>query len=409
MEGESISSIKVEVEPGKQTTRSAVINMLLTGVGVGMLSVPGAVAEAGYILGFLILIATGILGILYVQLLRLCMTPTTQNYEDIGRDAFGRIGLICVTIALNAALIGTGCLLMLLLGSNSVKLFPQLEQKYWILCWGAAMLPLSWLRTMKHVGYVSGTVGVAALVILLVSIVIGGILHAVDEKDVHSYDPAPQSFVGLGITFASMTFGYAVSCTSTTILHDMKHPHERSRAIYISMIILIILYCIIAASGYAGWGHQLLTYDTVIDAMAPTGEKISVVAYLAILSILVVCATHYVVLMNPSFRIVEKALNVTDKPIIWSLLIRTLMVGFTIIIPILIPSFQGLVGLLGSVCFSLIHNFYPVIFWLRLSYLRGRRVDSSPRKIAAIVGLGFILAVSAVGSSFGIYQSIILL
>ncbi|KAF4651067.1 hypothetical protein FOZ61_010803 [Perkinsus olseni] len=409
MDADSQSSVKVGVEPGKQTTRSAVTNMLLTGVGVGMLSIPRAVAEAGYVLGFFILIACGLLGIFYIQLLRLCMTPTTQNYEDIGRSAFGRVGLVCVTVALNAALIGTSCLLMLLLGSNTVKLFPKLEQAYWILCWGAVMLPLSWLRTMKHVGYVSGTVGVAALLVLLVSIVVGSILNAVNRRDVLSYDPAPQSLVGLGITFASMTFGYAVTSTSTTIMHDMKYPNERSRAIYISMTILIILYCIIAGSGYAGWGHQLLTYDTVIDAMAPTGEKISVVAYLSILSILVVCATHYVVLMNPSFRIVEKALKVTEKHILWSLLVRTIMVGFTILIPILVPSFQGLVGLLGSVCFSLIHNFYPIIFWLRLSYVRGRRVDSSPRRIAAVIGLGFILVISAVGSCFGIYQSIIVL
>ncbi|KAF4675316.1 hypothetical protein FOL47_007933 [Perkinsus chesapeaki] len=404
---ESTSSIKIEA--GKQTSRSAVTNMLLTGVGVGMLSIPRAVAEAGYVFGFVLLILCGALGILYIQLLRLCMTSETHNYEDIGRAAFGRIGMISVTVALNAALIGTSCLLMLLLGSNSVKLAPQIDQRYWILIWGGIMLPFSWLRTMKHVGYVSGTVGVAAVFVLLVSIVVGGIFKAINRDSSATYDPTPASFVGLGITFASMTFGYAVSCTSTTILHDMKYPEQRSRVINISMSILIVLYFFIAAAGYAGWGHELLTFDTVIDAMSPTGHKLSVIAYIAIFSILVVCATHYVVLMNPSFRIVEKALRIEDKNILWSILVRTIMVGFTILVPILIPSFQGLVGLLGSVCFSLIHNFYPTIFWLRISYLRGERLDGSAERMAVVGGLGALLVISAIGSCFGVYRSIMVL
>eukprot|EP00453_Perkinsus_chesapeaki_P000018 CAMPEP_0185924846 /NCGR_PEP_ID=MMETSP0924C-20121207/12977_1 /TAXON_ID=321610 /ORGANISM="Perkinsus chesapeaki, Strain ATCC PRA-65" /LENGTH=61 /DNA_ID=CAMNT_0028660573 /DNA_START=70 /DNA_END=252 /DNA_ORIENTATION=+ len=61
---------------------------------------------------------------------------------------------------------------------------------------------------MKHVGYVSGTVGVAAVFVLLVSIVVGGIFKAINRDSSATYDPTPASFVGLGITFASMTFGY---------------------------------------------------------------------------------------------------------------------------------------------------------------------------------------------------------
>mmetsp|Transcript_17611 Transcript_17611/g.14986 ORF Transcript_17611/g.14986 Transcript_17611/m.14986 type:complete len:127 (-) Transcript_17611:131-511(-) len=64
--------------------------------------------------------------------------------------------------------------------------------------------------------------------------------------------------------------------------------------------------------------------------------------------------------------ILEHAFNVKEGQFVKSCAIRSTLVAFTVIVAIFVPNFQGLIGLLGSVCFSLIHNFYPSIFYIRL-------------------------------------------
>ncbi|KAF4744016.1 hypothetical protein FOZ63_019459, partial [Perkinsus olseni] len=85
----SSESSKVSVAETGQSNFSAVVNIILTGIGVGMLGLPGAIAQAGYVLGFILLLACGAEGLLDTHLLRKCMSSNTRNYEDIGRDAFG--------------------------------------------------------------------------------------------------------------------------------------------------------------------------------------------------------------------------------------------------------------------------------------------------------------------------------
>mmetsp|Transcript_2653 Transcript_2653/g.2350 ORF Transcript_2653/g.2350 Transcript_2653/m.2350 type:complete len:83 (-) Transcript_2653:104-352(-) len=71
-------------------------------------------------------------------------------------------------------------------------------------------------------------------------------------------------------------------------------------------------------------------------------------------------------MLNPVSRIVEIALRIKEEQIVRSCLARSSLVIFTAVVAITVPNFQGLVGLLGSVCYSLIHNIYPSVFYIRL-------------------------------------------
>lgn len=402
---DSTTSKITEVETG-QSNFSAVVNIILTGIGVGMLGLPGAIAQAGYVLGFILLLACGLEGLLDTHLLRKCMNSCTRNYEDIGRDAFGYPGMMAVTVALNVALVGTGCLLMLLLGQNSVLLAPQISQTYWILIWTAVMLPLACLRTMKQVGYFSGTVGVAAVFVVLITIVIAGVQERVQTTTSVPYRAAPISVVGLGTTFSTLTFSYAVTSTTTTILQDMKHPEAQSKVLLIAFICLILLFLAASLGGYIGWGQELLHFDTIINAMAPVPGNNSAVATTCIVGILIVCATHYVVMMNPSCRIFEEWVGIKSNQIFRSVLLRSCLVAVTVLVAIFVPSFSALINLLGSICFSLIHNIYPSVFYLRLSSMKGEKIFGSPKWIATTLFLCVLMLISIIGSGFGVLAAI---
>ncbi|EER17545.1 Vesicular inhibitory amino acid transporter, putative [Perkinsus marinus ATCC 50983] len=408
---ESVESVKVGSEPpAGQSNASAVANLVLTGIGVGMLSLPGAIAQAGYAFGFALLIFSGIVGMLYTQLLRACMKPGTRNYEDIGMDAFGRWGVAAVAFGVNGALLGTCCVLMLLLGQNSFKLYNGIAQEFWVLIWAGILLPISWLRTMKHVGYISGTVGVASVIILTLSIIYAGFARVAEDSGHHDvvYEPYPSGVMGLGISFASMTFAFAVTCTSTTVLHDMKDASAHRCVVYWGVSLVGAVYFIVSVSGYIGWGSSLTKFGNFIDAVAGSTRTYGPTAYLCICSIIVICVTHYAVLLNPVSRIVEVALRTEEHQIVKSCVLRSSLVAFTVLIAIFVPKFQGLVGLLGSVCFSLIHNFFPSIFYIRLVLLRQPK-ERSRQVIMKITGLGVLLVISFIGSVCGIYDAILAL
>ncbi|KAF4696617.1 hypothetical protein FOZ60_016624 [Perkinsus olseni] len=290
----TLDSIKGELAAsGGQSNISAVANITLTGIGVGILSLPRAIAEAGYAFGFALLIFSGIVGMLYTQLLRACMKPDTRSYEDIGMDAFGRWGVAAVAFGVNGALLGTCCLLMLLLGQNSYKLYNGIAQEYWVLIWAGILLPISWLPNMKHIGYISGTVGVASVVVLLLSLIYAGFARVADNNTQHDavYRPYPPSALGLGMSFASMTLAFAVTCASTTVLHDMKYPAARRCVIYWGVSVIGLVYFLVSLSGYVGWGTSLSKFQNIIDAVTESSATYGPAAYLCIYSVDVYCDT----------------------------------------------------------------------------------------------------------------------
>eukprot|EP00453_Perkinsus_chesapeaki_P003769 CAMPEP_0185914562 /NCGR_PEP_ID=MMETSP0924C-20121207/1408_1 /TAXON_ID=321610 /ORGANISM="Perkinsus chesapeaki, Strain ATCC PRA-65" /LENGTH=51 /DNA_ID=CAMNT_0028637435 /DNA_START=137 /DNA_END=288 /DNA_ORIENTATION=- len=44
--------------------------------------------------------------------------------------------------------------MLLLLGQNTQKIFPQISAKAWTCVWAAVCTPLSWLRSFKEITYV---------------------------------------------------------------------------------------------------------------------------------------------------------------------------------------------------------------------------------------------------------------
>uniref|UniRef100_J3LYK1 Amino acid transporter transmembrane domain-containing protein n=2 Tax=Oryza brachyantha TaxID=4533 RepID=J3LYK1_ORYBR len=156
------------------------INGLNALSGVGLLTVPYALSEGGWVsLALLATVAaacwnTGIL-------LSRCMDAddAIRTYPDIGERAFGRAGRLLVSgfIYAELYLVATGFLI--LEGDNLDKLFPgaavslgtvSLAGKQLFIVLGAlAVTPTTWLRSLGVLAYVSAT-GVFASVVIVLSV-----------------------------------------------------------------------------------------------------------------------------------------------------------------------------------------------------------------------------------------------
>jgi len=425
-----LSSIR-EPEDSKPLSKSgvsnfgAVSNILTTAVGVGMLAIPNAIAQAGFIPGFLMFaICTGI-SLLCCKLLQEAMWSAmdiqsrrdsmkeVRTYEDVGTLAYGRLGRLGVSMALHSALVGCSCIIALLMGKAMYRLVPSVSQAAWIVISCSVMLPFVWLRTMKHIGFVSATLGTASIAALTVTVVVSGFLFFssqdgpcdwIEESPTRSYSAWNSSLLGLGTAFGTLTFSFAVTCTLPTILYDLQRKNDAGKVIIAGVSVTSAVYGVVAMCGYIGFG-SLLTAKGVEDVLSVVqpGTRIAICTDVLVL---LVCVTHYAVIINPSCRKLEDSIAWARGNVFRSSLIRTLLVVLTALVAIFCGKFTALVDLIGSISFACVHMVFPPLFYLKLRSIQGLTNWSTTREKTVTFCCGLLVFLAILGGTIGSVSSI---
>ncbi|KAF4676565.1 hypothetical protein FOL46_000027 [Perkinsus olseni] len=318
----SISSVKsLESQQSRKSVKvggtpdfTAVFNVVMTAVGVGLLALSKATASVGYVPGIIFMLGCGTIGWFMVYLLYKCRVMAltlglehVPTYEDLGRAAFGKVGRTIVAICLHISLIGTSCVLMLLLGQNSYHIYDGIGVDIWVIIWTVILMPINWLKTMREIGYMSSTVGVFSILLTLVGLTAAGLSKAFTASPHAPYEALvnrPLSLIGGYTTFS---FAYSVTCSTTTVTHDMRKPTHAPKVFAISFACLIFIYGLVTLAGYLGWGQKLLCYDNVLEAMSKDAF-----GYVSFVGIIMLSATHYAVLLHPSCRAIEYLTGLED-------------------------------------------------------------------------------------------------
>lgn len=402
----------------------AICSILVTAVGVGMLGLPNAVAAVGYIVGFVMFAACIGIAMVCCKLLQQAMwfakvlalkagstTPVT-TYEDIGTVAFGKAGMISVSVALHSALVGCSCIIALLMGKAAFRLWPSVSQAVWIIISCSVMLPFVWLRTMKHIGFVASTFGTASIVALTITVMVAGFMNMTNDgpcawlegSPSKTYSATVSSLWGLGTAFGTLTFAFAVTCTLPTILNDMERKEDVGKVIVAGVSATSVVYGAVAVCGYIGFGTLLMApgVEDIFSVLEPGTHLATAMDVI----VLLVCVTHYAVMINPTCRIVESQFAFSRDSIVFGSLVRTGLVVFTAIIAIFCGKFTALVDLIGSISFACVHMVFPPLFYMKLRTLTGLS-NWSTRKEKTVTVFCFVLVILAViGGAVGAVSSI---
>ncbi|KAF4695896.1 hypothetical protein FOZ60_003063 [Perkinsus olseni] len=395
----------------------------MTAVGVGLLALSKATASVGYVAGIIFILACGTIGWCMVYLLYKCRVMAltlglehVPTYEDLGRAAFGKVGRTIVAICLHISLIGTSCVLMLLLGQNSYHIYDGIGVDIWVIIWTVILMPINWLKTMREIGYMSSTVGVFSILLTLVGLTAAGLSKAFTASPHGPYEalvPRPLSLMGGYTTFS---FAYSVTCSTTTVTHDMRNPTHAPKVFAISFACLIFIYGLVTLAGYLGWGQKLLCYDNVLEAMSKDAF-----GYVSFVGIIMLSATHYAVLLHPSCRAIEYLTGLEDGTVKarklgrWPTLIitsglRSLLVVVTAVIAITVPNFSLQIDLLSAVTYTLIHLIFPPLFYMRLKHKSAGR--ARPGNLGTVKGklltgsLLLLMVIALVASGVTIYKTV---
>ncbi|XP_022775898.1 amino acid transporter AVT1I-like [Durio zibethinus] len=334
--------------------------------GVGILSIPYALAQGGW-LSLLLLFLVAVLCWYTGLLLRRCMdmNPLIKTYPDIGEHAFGYKGRAIVSVFMYVELFLVAVEFLILEGDNLDKLFPNMGFKVaglkiggrqaFVLLTSLIVLPTTWLKSLGMLAYVSAG-GVLASFILVICIFWVG---AVDRVGFHESDVL-LNWRGMPTAISMFAFCYCGHSVFPTLCSSMKDRSQFSKVLLVCFITSTINYGSMAVLGYLIYGEHLKSQVTLNLPINKISTKI------AIYATLINPLTKYAIVTAPIATAIEEySLFCNSRSL--SILIRTAIVISTLIVALTIPFFGYVMAFIGSFLSVTASMLLPCLCYLKIN------------------------------------------
>ncbi|GAQ90047.1 Transmembrane amino acid transporter family protein [Klebsormidium nitens] len=408
-EVELASELEGEVAAAGCTFNQALLNAVNILLGVGLLSIPFAMAEGGWaalatlgLLGVITNYTGKVLGECQQRLCLLNARPAPeeggfvrglQSYEDIGDAAFGAWGRRVITGVLYVELVGTCGLFFILEGDNLARLFGGEPDRY-MLASALALIPTTWLPDLSALAGL-GALGAAASLSVL------GVILTTYCQEGFPAGPGTQllNLQTFPLTFGLLAFVYAGHAVFPNIKASMKEPELYPKMLDVTYLIVGAVCTLIGVVGYQMYGSEVMEEVTL---NLPSGA----LAMLATALIVVNPFTKFALTMDPVARGLEGLLGLTKpgpsvagdtskKPLLLPLpriLGRTALGGSALFLATSVPFFGSVMALIGSSLTLAVSVIFPSLAYLKLfgpTLSHGERYWNY-----FVVGIGIVCAVA---------------
>lgn len=334
--------------------------------GVGIISIPYALSEGGWLSLFLLLLVA-ILCWYTGLLLKRCMdtNPLIKSYPDIGEVAFGCKGRALISIFMCVELYLVAIEFLILAGDNLNQVFPDMAFKVgvlkvagkqgFVLLSALVILPTTWLRNLGVLAYFSAG-GVLASIFVTVCVLWTG---AVDGLGFHEKGVVLK-LGGLPTAMSLLVFCYCGHAVFPTICNSMKDRSQFSKVLLVCFICSTINYGSMGIIGYMMYGQNVKSQVTLNLPIKKISSK------LAIYTTLVNPLTKYAIIITPLATTIEGCFSFGNRQFI-SILIRTTIVVSTAIVACLVPFFGYVMAFTGAFLSVTISILLPCVFYLKIN------------------------------------------
>ncbi|CAN7121389.1 amino acid transporter AVT1J [Brassica rapa] len=360
--------------------------------GVGILSVPYALASGGW-LSLIILFIIAITTFYCAILIKRCMDmdPLLRTYPDIGHKAFGNTGRVIVSIFMNLELYLVATSFLILEGDNLNKLFSNVGfdfmgiefggKQMFIVLVALIILPSVWLDDMRILSYISAS-GVFASGLILASICWVGAFDGVGFKNNDS-----KMFRTNGVTtsVSLYMFCYCAHPVFPTLYTSMKNKHQFSNVMVICFTICTFIYASVAILGYLMYGSNV---DSQITLNLPT-DKLS--SKVAICTTLVNPIAKFALMVMPILDALRSRFMRNKKA--GGLVLGTMLVASNVVVAMLLPFFGELMSLVGAFLSATASVILPCLCYLKISG-KYRRLGPETLVLIGIVLIGIVVMIT---------------
>nr|XP_043618273.1 amino acid transporter AVT1I-like [Erigeron canadensis] len=374
---------------------STCFNCLNALSGVGILSIPYALASGGWLSLILLFVIAG--STFYTGLLiKRCMhlDSTIRSYTDLGDRAFGKTGRMIVSVAMNVELYLVAAGFMILEGDNLSNLFPNMDfdiygthigaKSGFVVLFAIIVLPTSWLNSMSLLSYISAS-GVLASVVILCSIFWAGAFDGIGFQ----VTGKAVNWNGIPSAISLYAFCYCAHPVFPTLYTSMRNKRQFSKVMIVCFAFCTFTYTLMAVIGYLMFGSDV---QSQITLNLPTNNISSKVA---IWTTLVTPIAKYALMLTPVVNTIEAWFLPSCNHRSRSFLIRTILMISTVIIALSVPFFGYLMSLVGALLSVTTSLTIPCLCYLKISGTYGR-VGVEMVIVWLVVLIGLIVA--AVGT-----------
>ncbi|XP_074266210.1 amino acid transporter AVT1A-like [Silene latifolia] len=385
----------------KCSVTQTVFNGFNVFVGIGLLSVPSTIQEAGW--------ASLVLFVLYAglcyftgYLLRRCFESDTKisSFPDLGEAAYGKLGRAFVSILFYIELYFCCVEFIMLEADNLAKLFPRASFQ-----WGPIylnpvhflgiiatliVLPTCYIRDLRKISFISACGVIGALCIATSLLVVG----VVEDIGFHQTGPVVK---WNGLPYALGVFGFCYSGHSVlpNLYDSMTDKKKFNKALTIIFLLSTTLYLFVAVMGFLMFGEDT---DPQITLNLPVNSPASTVALvMTVISPLF----KYSLLLNPLALSLEEFLPEGGANSYWFIPLRTTLVVSSVLVAFLVPFFGYVMAFAGSLMCLLASVVLPALFYVKI-VKNISKLQITLCYLVAVIGL----IVALVGTYSSVYNII---
>lgn len=376
--------------PGSASTPQVIVNIIISFVGAGLLAVPNAFSQSGWLLGTVTLLTVSALNVYAMlclpQVQKLLQkrhpSETIQSYGDVGRVILGRKGeqIIFVCLGISQAGFATAYIIFIAANLKSIYGWSRLA-----ICAGCVpglvgLVQFRDLSSLSPFSLLANTANFCALTAVLVQ----DYKHYTPHNEtIHKVDFGGMLHV-IAITIYSMEgVGLILSLKSSC-----KRPQDFSFLLIATLTVISLFMVVFGSAGYWAFGPATLAPITL--NMANTWSATFVKCAL--------CLGLYLtfpVMMFPIWNIVESPTIRTRNRV----LLRSSIVVTSALVAYMVPNFGKFLALVGSSICTLLGFVFPSYFHM---YTVGRELPLHQKILDVFLLVG--------GFSFGCletYRSIV--
>eukprot|EP01135_Chromosphaera_perkinsii_P005619 Nk52_evm33s355 gene=Nk52_evmTU33s355 len=364
-------------------------NIVCILLGAGIVALPQALAKSSFYFGIPLIIiamfcagyAAVLLGKCGDLLIEQGVAKSALTYADIGEAAAGKWGRYLTVGSQVGQCVGSA-ILYLLLGAEMLGDIFSIETKYMVVICGGALIPFSLLRTFKEVTFfaIFGVLASTLVVFVLVITSVADVNHGViNQYGVHHSAP---DFEGVALAFSTFAFSYGGHAMFVRIKTAMAAPQGFTYSVMMAFGFCTVMYIPVATVTYWKYGDILLNsdYDNALAIIADSNLR--TFCYACVSAHVLIT---YVALLNPIFLYMEsfmeqrRAQKTLEKegdqywkdtelfPYRWyHIVLRVVMVLFTIFVVEALPFFSYLQSLIGATTVVTLGFTFPPLFYMRL-------------------------------------------
>ncbi|XP_025408112.1 proton-coupled amino acid transporter-like protein CG1139 isoform X2 [Sipha flava] len=355
------------------------IHFLKASLGTGILAMPSAFKNAGYIVGTLGTIAIGILCTYTIHLLvtasyELCVKRKIPSltypgtvaaaFEDGPRPVrkFAPFAKMMTNLFLVLYQIGSSCIYVVFIASNlkaigDTYLNNDTDVRMYMVYILIPLILISWIRNLKLLAPFSSI----ATCMTMVSFTLIFYYIFREAPSFESREPV-GTIKSIPLFFGTVLFAMEAIGMVLPLENEMKNPKRFGSMFGVlnsSMIPISLLYTLVGILGYLKYGEHVkgsITLDLPHDEVLA-----QVVKLLLSLSIYICYALSNYVAFDILWKGFEHKMEKNEHKICWEYALRTSIVITTFFFAIAIPNLEHLISLIGAFCLSSVGIAFPAI------------------------------------------------